>query len=64
MESLLRLPQVIERTGYSRSTLLRLVAANQFPAPVKLGARSIAWAASEVEYWITSKIAAGRKVAA
>ena len=61
MEALLRLPRVIERTGCSRSTLLRLIAADEFPHPVKLGARSIAWPASEVDAWVRARILSGRK---
>jgi predicted DNA-binding transcriptional regulator AlpA len=33
-----RLPEVIKRTGCSRSTIQRLVAAGQFPKPVTLRA--------------------------
>ena len=54
---LLRLPAVIRRTGLSRSSLYRRVSAGTFPAPVKIGERSCAWASHEVDAWIAATIA-------
>lgn len=47
----LRLPTVMKLTGLGRSTIYRLVAAERFPQPVKLGFRAIAWRRNEVERW-------------
>ena len=55
MSHLLRLPQVLERTGLSRSSLYEKIAAREFPAPVKIGARAVAWVSSEVAAWIESR---------
>ncbi len=52
----LRLPAVLERTGLSRSALYRLVATDDFPAPVKLTERTSAWVESEVDAWSVSKV--------
>ncbi|MCP4501771.1 MAG: AlpA family transcriptional regulator [Deltaproteobacteria bacterium] len=52
----LRLPAVLERTGLSRSALYRLVATDDFPAPVKLTKRTSAWVESEVEAWNVRKV--------
>ncbi|QWC88282.1 helix-turn-helix transcriptional regulator [Cupriavidus metallidurans] len=52
---LLRLDDVLLRVGLSRSTVYRLVAAHQFPTPVRLGTRSVAWRAEEVQAWIESR---------
>ena len=41
---LLRLPDVRHKTGLSRSAIYRRIADGTFPAPVKIGARSSAWA--------------------
>lgn len=54
---LLRLPAVISRTGLSRSSVYRRVADGTFPAPVKIGERSCAWASHEVDAWIAATIA-------
>ena len=48
---LLRLPAVMHVTGLSRSTLYRLIADEQFPRPVRLGPRAVAWRRSDVEAW-------------
>ena len=55
---LLRLPDVKSRTGYSRSEIYRRIAAGDFPAPVKLGARASAWPEHEINAWCQSCIAA------
>lgn len=53
-----RLPTVKARTGLSRSEIYRRIASGDFPAPIKLGERASAWNASEVDGWITGRIAA------
>lgn len=52
-----RLPTVMARTGLSRSEVYRRVAQGTFPAPVKIGQRSSAWAGKEVDAWIEECIA-------
>jgi prophage regulatory protein len=58
---LLRLPAVIARTGYSRSSLYALIQKHQFPAPVNLGPRAVAWPSDEIDAWIAERIAQSRK---
>jgi prophage regulatory protein len=53
---LLRLPEVMSRTGLGRSTIWNHVAQGRFPKQVKLSERSSAWVASEVDQWINAKI--------
>ncbi|WP_353960383.1 helix-turn-helix transcriptional regulator [Halomonas maura] len=52
----LRKQDVIERCAISPSTLHRQIQAGQFPAPVQLGPRSVAWYEDEIECWITAKM--------
>lgn len=47
----LRLRTVSRITGLARSTILRMVAKNDFPAPVRLATRIIAWRRSDLERW-------------
>jgi prophage regulatory protein len=56
---LLRLPEVLQRTGLSRSGLYAALAAGTFVRPVKLGpnARAIAWPSEEIDAWIAERIA-------
>lgn len=55
---LIRLPQVLELTGYSRATVYRLMNSGDFPLCVKLGARAVAWRYADVAAWIESRLPA------
>jgi prophage regulatory protein len=57
-ERLIRIDEVKRLTGLSTATLYRKIAANDFPRPVALGALARAWPLSEVQGWITKRIAA------
>ena len=57
---ILRLPDVLARTGLSRSTIYVRVANGTFPKPVPLGARAVGWIESDVDTWIRERIAASR----
>ncbi|MCC3244203.1 AlpA family transcriptional regulator [Methylocystis sp. WRRC1] len=47
----LREPQVLARVPFSKPTLHRLVREKQFPRPVKIGPRAVAWLADEIDAW-------------
>ena len=53
---LLKLPQVIEATKLQRSSIYKKVSEHTFPAPIKLGLRSVAWETAAVEKWIDDRI--------
>jgi prophage regulatory protein len=53
-DAILRLPEVVHRTGRSRSAIYRGVAAGTFPAPVALGPRAVGWRSSHIEAWIAA----------
>ncbi len=57
-----RLPEVMARTGLSRSTIYVMVAAGRFPKPVPLGARAVGWIESELDDWLRDRIAKRRSV--
>ena len=48
---LMRLPMVMRWTGLGRSTIYRLIAEQQFPQPVVLAARAVAWRLTDLERW-------------
>lgn len=58
--TLIRLPEVLRRTGYSKAWIYRLLKDNQFPKPIKIGSRAIAFVESEVDDWINQRIAESR----
>lgn len=55
---MLRRKEVQERTGLSRSTIYLKISRREFPAPVSLGARAVAWPESAIDTWIRGRIAA------
>jgi prophage regulatory protein len=54
--NLLRLPEVVERVGFGKSTIYALIKRGQFPSPIALGARARAWISTEVDAWIAQRI--------
>jgi len=63
----IRLPEVLSRTGYGRTTIYRKMEDGSFPSSVKLDgrppknpeafdSRAIAWIEDEVEQWMESRI--------
>jgi prophage regulatory protein len=46
---------VCAKIALSRATLDRMVAAGQFPAPIKLTERRLAYDAAAVEEWMTAR---------
>ena len=58
---LLRLPSVKTQTGLSKSEIYRRIKLGTFPAPLKLGARAVAWSSTSIENWTRSLIQQGAK---
>lgn len=52
---IVRLPMVMRMTGLGRSTIYRMIAKQQFPGPVRLGDRAVAWRQDELDSWISSR---------
>ncbi len=50
----------MDRTGLARSTVYHLIAEGRFPSPVKLSKRAVAWRQSEIDEWISQRVAACR----
>lgn len=61
---LIRLHEVLNKTGVSKTHLYRLMNNNEFPQSVSLGLRSVSWVESEVNQWIEQKINKRDEVAA
>ena len=61
-EYLIRLPEVKQRTGLSRSTIYAKLAKNEFPKSIPLGERAIAWRQSDIDQWIDERIEAAQHV--
>jgi prophage regulatory protein len=57
---ILRLPQVKTVTGLSRSSIYNYVSMSSFPSPVRLGPRSVGWLESEIDAWVSDRVAKSR----
>ena len=58
MERIMRIPEVVEVTGLSKTTIWRRVKSEDFPPPVRLGSlatRSVGWREGEVKRWLDSR---------
>lgn len=60
---ILRLPQVLDKTGLSRSTVYAEIEEGNFPKPVQLTKRTTGWLEHEVNSWLATRIAAARGLA-
>lgn len=58
---LIRLPEVLNRTGYGKAWIYHLISKGRFPSPVKIGSRAVAFIESEVDEWIQLTIENSRK---
>jgi prophage regulatory protein len=58
-DSIVRMKEVLRRTGLSKTSLYRAMKAQLFPAPVKLldlpESQSVGWRESQVTAWIESR---------
>ena len=53
----LRLPDVMDRVGLGSSFIYLLIQRGEFPKPIKIGARAVAWIEPEVDVWIEERLA-------
>jgi prophage regulatory protein len=50
-----RLPEVIQATGLSRSTLYRMCDEGRFPPKIRLGLRAVGWPREAVLKWCADR---------
>ena len=53
---ILRLPDVIVRSGLSRSTIYRKMAEGTFPAQIRSSSHSSGWRETEVDRWFADPV--------
>lgn len=57
---ILRLPQVKNRVGLSRSSIYLAISRGNFPSAISLGARAVGWLESDINSWLVKRIEASR----
>lgn len=55
MNPILRMPDVVKLVGMCRASIYKAIKADNFPQPVRLGARSVGWRQEEVEDWLADR---------
>ncbi|MGF1768624.1 AlpA family phage regulatory protein [Enterovibrio makurazakiensis] len=55
MNRILRVKEISELLGLSKSTIWRMRREGLFPAPLRLGPRAVGWRESDVTDWIKSR---------
>jgi len=55
MSAILRLPEVMSRTGLSRSMIYMLQANGNFPRSVALSERAVGWHEAAIAEWISQR---------
>lgn len=51
----IRRPEVEALTGISRSTIYRLMDANEFPRPIRLTRKAVGWKEADILEWLASR---------
>jgi prophage regulatory protein len=57
---ILRRQLVESQTGLSRSKIYDLITRDEFPRPIKIGARAVGWVEADIAAWINQKIDAAK----
>lgn len=63
LQSFLRLKQVKLQTGLSRSWIYEAIRRGDFPAPISISARAVAWTEQSIADWQALRIEQSRKTA-
>lgn len=58
--SLVRIVDVMARTGLKKTALYDLIRRGEFPTAVPIGKRAVAWDSREVDDWIRDRIKRAR----
>ena len=63
LRSFLRLKHVKAATGMSRSWIYEAIRRGEFPAPIQLGIRAVAWDSAAIANWQAARIPQRSKTA-
>ena len=55
VDRLLRRPEVEALTGLKRATIYQKMAMGDFPRPINIGRRAVAWPLSVIDGWIQAR---------
>lgn len=61
---LIRYSEVIKRVGLCKASIYNRMNAGQFPRPISIGGGRVAWLESDIDTWITERLAEAGRIAA
>ena len=56
----IRLPEVKNKTGLSRSSIYLRMSNGEFPQSISLGSRAVGWLNADIDQWLDERIAASK----
>ena len=56
-----RLPETLAQVGLGKTQLYALVARGEFPRPICLSGRAVAWERGQVQEWMRARMEGGRR---
>lgn len=56
LQLFIRLPEVRQKVGMSKSYIYDLISQDKFPKPVKVSSRISCWVTAEVDQWVQEQI--------
>jgi prophage regulatory protein len=59
-KKIIRLPEVKNTTGLSRSTIYLYMSKGIFPASISLGSRAVGWVENDIYQYIEDRVAASK----
>jgi len=60
-KTLIRVPEVLRRVGFSRTTMYELIKEGRFPDKITISSRAVAFVESEIDAWIENTISDSRR---
>lgn len=58
MYVILRIKDVVKRTGLSKATIYKQISESAFPKPIQLGTKAVGWLESDLNTWFEERIKA------
>ncbi|CAH7026804.1 helix-turn-helix transcriptional regulator [Vibrio sp. 10N.222.54.F12] len=59
-QRIIRLPEVIQKTGLSRSSIYLRMSKQEFPKSISIGDRAVGWIEDDINNWVDARISASK----
>lgn len=59
LKKILRIKELTQTVGLSRSSIYRLVSLGIFPAPIRIGVAAVGWDSADIDSWLAERKLSG-----